>query len=108
MKHLGEQCSCINYRAKQAIEWALDYHIIDIAREVREAEILAEKAKQEFMEITGKEPEYYKIEGKIQRLRREHDFYVELRDEIRKLPQCPEPFAKVIEHLPLAEGHVRS
>ena len=92
---LGKDCSCINYRSKQAIEWALDYHLIDVAKELRQSELLLEEAKKEFEEITGKEPEGYKIEGKIERLKKEHAFYNKLRDEVIKLPRCPEPAFEV-------------
>jgi len=91
MKLLGEQCSCINYRAKQAIEWALDYHIIDVTKEISKAAILIEQAKREFVEIVGKEPAPYKLEEQLQRLRKELDFYADLREEVKKLPRCPEP-----------------
>jgi len=53
---LGKECSCINTRAKQALQWALDYHIVTVAREPRNKEALLEEAKAEFKTITGKEP----------------------------------------------------
>ncbi len=91
MELLGNQCSCINIRAKQALEWALDYHIIDVSKELRDKEDLLEFAKAEFKEITGREPGEYGSEAQIQRLKKERDFYLELRKEIIDLPRCPEP-----------------
>ena len=92
---LGKECSCINYRGKQAIEWALDYHIIDVTKEISQAAILIEQAKREFVEIVGKEPAPYELEEQLRRLRKELDFYVDLREEIIKLPRCPEPAFEV-------------
>ena len=92
---LGEQCSCINYSAKQAIEWALDYHIVSIARELREKEDLLKEARAEFKEITGKEPGKYGAEAQIQRLKKEHDYYLKLRNEIIEIPRCSEPAFEV-------------
>lgn len=91
MQILGEECKCMRQAPKQAIEWALDYHIISVAHELAAAEVLLEQAKKEFEEITGKEPEPYKIEGRISRLKKEEDFYIKLRKEIIELPRCPEP-----------------
>lgn len=91
MELLGEKCSCINYRAKQAIEWALDYHIIDITKEMSQATILIEQAKREFEEVVGREPSRYNLEEQLRRLGKELDFYTGLREEIIKLPRCPEP-----------------
>ena len=88
---LGKQCSCINYSAKQALEWALDYHIVTVARELRAKELLLKEAQAEFKEITGREPGEYGAEAQIQRLKKEHDFYLELRKEIIETPRCPEP-----------------
>lgn len=88
---LGKECSCINHRAKQAIEWALDYHIVTVTRELRDKESLLEEAKVEFKQITGKEPGEYGAEAQIQRLQKEIDFYLELRKEIIEIPRCPEP-----------------
>ncbi len=95
MALLGKQCGCINYRAKQALEWALDYHIIDVTKEISQAAILVEKAKREFVEITGMEPSPYKLEEQLERLRKELDFYADLREEIIKLAKCPEPAFEV-------------
>ena len=92
---LGKQCSCMNHRAKQAIEWALDYHISDIAKELRIHEIILDEAKQEFFEITGHAPGQYGIEKKIERLQKEHTFYIDLRKEIIQLKECPEPAFEV-------------
>ncbi len=92
---LGQQCSCMRYETKRLIEWAIDYHLISISKEIKEAEILVEEAKGEFREITGKEPERYGIEGRISRLKKEEDTYTRLRDEIIELPSCPEPAFEV-------------
>ena len=92
---LGKECSCINYRSKRAIEWALDYHIINVARELREKEDLVKEAKAEFKEITGGEPSEYGAEAQIQRLQKEVNFYLKLRDEIIDLPRCDEPTFEV-------------
>lgn len=92
---LGKECSCIKYYAKRGIEWALDYHIVTVARELREKEELLEEAKVEFKEITGREPGEYGAEAQIQRLQKEINFYLNLRKEIIELPRCPEPAFEV-------------
>lgn len=92
---LGKQCSCINDRAKQALSWALDYHIITVARELRSKEDLLKEAKAEFKEIVGKEPGEYGAEAQIKRLQEEANFYLALRKEIIELPSCVEPAFEV-------------
>ncbi len=92
---LGKECSCINHQGKQALEWALDYHIITIAKELRGKEDLLKEAKAEFKEIVGREPGEYGIEAQIKRLQKEVNFYLDLRKEIIELPRCPEPTFEV-------------
>ena len=84
-----------NYSAKQSIEWALDYRISNLVREVGQKTEMARLAKAEFKEITGFDPSTYGIEYNIQRLKSELDFYTKLRDEIIELPRCPEPAFEV-------------
>lgn len=92
---LGKQCSCINYRAKQLLEWALDFHIVNITKEISQDAIALEQAKREYVEITGKEPGHYGLEERLERLRKELDVYADLREEIIKLPKCDEPAFEV-------------
>ncbi|KKM02756.1 hypothetical protein LCGC14_1781240 [marine sediment metagenome] len=91
---LGE-CSCIRKAPKQAIEWALDYHIIAVRRELMDTERNLEMAKDEYKEITGKEPGIYGAEAQIQRLKKEEDYYMELRGKIIELPVCDQPAFEV-------------
>lgn len=91
MKHLGDQCSCINEQAKQAIEFALDYHIIHILREIRGKQELLKEAKQEFEKITGSKPGRYGVEDTIDRLQKDYRLYSEIRAEIIKTPECSRP-----------------
>ena len=91
MELLGKQCTCINYGVKQAIEWALDYHISNLAREIGQKTEMAGLAKTEFKKITGIDPSTYGIEYNIERLQKELDFYKKIRDEVIDLPRCPEP-----------------
>ncbi len=90
MDILGE-CKCMRKAPKQAIEWALDYHIIEITKELMDRKRELEAAKAEFKEITGKEPGIYGAEAQIERLRREDKYYLELRTAIILLPRCDEP-----------------
>ena len=92
---LGKQCSCINYSAKQALEWALDYHIVTVARELRAKELLLKEAQAEFKEITRREPGEYGAEAQIERLKKEENFFLALRKEIIDLPRCAEPAFEV-------------
>lgn len=91
---LGE-CKCMRKGAKQGIEWAIDYHVSDLNKELKEKEILVEKARSEFTEQTGMEPGEYRIEVNIARLKREISFYLALRKEIIELPSCDEPAFEV-------------
>ena len=93
---IGEHCSCINQRAKQAIEWALAYHIVATKKELGEAETLLDKAKQELREITGRDLGQYGVERKIEWLKKEEALYISLLGEIIQLKACPEPAFKVI------------
>lgn len=90
---LGE-CKCMRKEAKQGIEWALDYHISSLDKEIRDKEILVEKARSEFVEIVGREPgDYTRLN--IPRLKTELKFYLALRKEIIELPRCDEPAFEV-------------
>jgi len=87
---LGEECKCLRKAPKQAIQWALEYHISNLVREVDQKTDLVRLAKAEFREITGFDPKAYVMEHAIERLKKELDFYKELREEIIKLPNCIE------------------
>ena len=93
---LGKECKCIRQAPKQAIQWALEYHISNLAREVDQKTDLVRLAKEEFREITGFDPQAYVMEHAIERLNKELDFYKELREEIIKLPNCVQPAFEVM------------
>ena len=94
MEILGE-CKCMRKVPKQAIEWALDYHLGTLRRDHRDMERLLMESKAEYKEITGKEPGIYGAEAKLRRLKDEIDFYLEVRKEIIELPRCDEPTFEV-------------
>ena len=87
---LGKECSCINHKAKESIQWALDNLLGTLRRDHRDMESLLVEAKGEFEEILGRSPGIYGAEAKLQLLKDEMDFFLKLRKEIVTLPSCDE------------------
>ena len=98
---LGE-CACMRQAPKQAIEWALDYHLGTLRRDYRDLQRLLVEAQTEYKEITGKEPGEYSAEAKLQRMQKEIDYYLDLRKEIIELPRCDEPAFEAREEIKLS------
>ena len=86
---LGE-CKCMRQAPKQAIEWAIDYHLASLRKEFREWEAIAREPRSGQL---SDDPMI--IEKNITHLRKELDSYMDLRKEIIELPRCDEPAFEV-------------
>ena len=86
---LGE-CKCMRQRAKQGIEWAIDYQLNSLRKELREWGTIAQDPRSGPLLDDS-----ILIEKTIAHLREEADFYLDLRKEIIKLPRCDEPAFEV-------------
>ena len=83
---LGE-CKCMRQAPKQAIEWAIDYHLSSLRKELKEWGMIAQGGPL-VMDASL-------IEKNVAHQKKEMDSYLELRKEIIELPRCDEPAFEV-------------
>jgi len=80
-------CKCMRQAPKQAIEWAIDYHLSSLRKELREWGAIAQGGPL-VMDVSL-------VEKNIAHLKKDLDYYMDLRKEIVELPRCDEPAFEV-------------